>query len=156
MARFFRKAVKYTSSREAPKEHNMARVTVEDCILEIPNRFELVMVAAQRARKIGTGAALTIDRDNDKNPVVALREIAEKTVSQDELKEDLTASYQKVHLNEDDEPNLAELMDAEEKTLADNAHLGMEGADADSDDEDEEDEAEADDLETLAGIPDEE
>jgi len=51
----------------------MARVTVEDCILEIPNRFELVMLAAQRARKIGTGAALTVDRDNDKNPVVSRR-----------------------------------------------------------------------------------
>lgn len=133
----------------------MARVTVEDCILEVPNRFELVMVAAQRARKIGTGAALTLDRDNDKNPVVALREIAEKTVSTEELGEDLTASYQKVHLNEDEEPNLAELMDAEEKTLADNAHLGMEGADADdSDDEDEEEES--DDLEALAGMPEEE
>jgi DNA-directed RNA polymerase subunit omega len=132
----------------------MARVTVEDCILEIPNRFELVMVAAQRARKIGTGAPLTIERDNDKNPVVALREIAEKTVNQDELKEDLTASYQKVHLNEDDEPNLAELMDAEEKTLADNAHLGMEGVDdEDAEAEDEDDAEDADDLESLAGIP---
>jgi len=130
----------------------MARVTVEDCILEIPNRFELVMLAAQRARKIGTGAALTVDRDNDKNPVVSLREIAEKTVNQDELKEDLTASYQKVHLNEDEEPNLAELMDAEEKALADNAHLGMEGADASDDSDDEEDEEEVDDLESLAGI----
>lgn len=129
----------------------MARVTVEDCILEIPNRFELVMIAAQRARKIGTGAALTVERDNDKNPVVSLREIAEKTVSIDELKEDLTASYQKVHLNEDDEPNLAELMDAEEKALADRAHLGMEGG-AVSDDEDE-DEDEGD-LESLAGIAD--
>ncbi len=132
----------------------MARVTVEDCILEIPNRFELVMVAAQRARKIGTGAALTIDRDNDKNPVVALREIAEKTVNQDELKEDLTVSYQKVHMNEDDEPNLAELMDAEEKALADNAHLGMEAGGSSSDDD--EDEEEADDLESLAGIADDE
>lgn len=129
----------------------MARVTVEDCILEIPNRFELVMLAAQRARKIGTGAALTVERDNDKNPVVALREIAEKTVNQDELKEDLTASYQKVHLNEDEEPNLAELMDAEEKALADNANLTMEGAGA-SDDEDEDDDAEIDDLESMAGI----
>lgn len=130
----------------------MARVTVEDCILEIPNRFELVMLAAQRARQIGTGAALTVDRDNDKNPVVSLREIAEKTVSKDLLKEDLTASYQKVHLNDDDEPNLAELMDAEEKTLADNATLGM-GSDADADDEDED---EDDDLEALAGISDDE
>lgn len=136
----------------------MARVTVEDCILEVPNRFELVMVAAQRARKIGTGAALTLDRDNDKNPVVALREIAEKTVSIDELKEDLTASYQKVHLNEDDEPNLAEMMDAEEKTLADRAHLGMGTGEAsdEEDAEDEEDEDETDDLESLAGLTDDE
>lgn len=131
----------------------MARVTVEDCILEVPNRFELVMVAAQRARKIGTGAALTLDRDNDKNPVVALREIAEKTVSPAELQEDLTASYQKVHSTEEEEPNLAELMDAEEKTLADRAHLGMTADTADSDDEEEEEEI--DDLESLAGIPDE-
>ncbi|HEY8964553.1 MAG TPA: DNA-directed RNA polymerase subunit omega [Alphaproteobacteria bacterium] len=128
----------------------MARVTVEDCILEVPNRFELVMLAAQRARKIGTGAALTLDRDNDKNPVVALREIAEKTIVTDELKEDLTQSYQKVHLNEDDEPNLAEMMDAEEQALADNAKLTAEAddLDADADDEDEE----LDDLESMAGM----
>jgi len=131
------------------KETPMARVTVEDCILEVPNRFELVMMAAQRARKIGTGAALTIERDNDKNPVVALREIAERTVATDELKEDLTASYQKVHLNEDDEPNLAEMMDAEEQALSDNAKLGADVDDvADADDEDEE----LDDLESLAGL----
>jgi DNA-directed RNA polymerase subunit omega len=131
----------------------MARVTVEDCILEIPNRFELVMVAAQRARKIGTGSALTVDRDNDKNPVVALREIAERTVSLDELKEELTSSYQKVHLHDDSEPDLAELMDAEEKALASNASLGLGGGLA-ADDEDDEDED--DDLESLAGIADEE
>lgn len=125
----------------------MARVTVEDCILEVPNRFELVMLAAQRARKIGTGAALTLDRDNDKNPVVALREIAEKTVVTTELEEELTASYQKVHLNDDDEPNLAEMMDAEEEALAGNARLGS-GAIEAMDDEDEE----LDDLESLAGL----
>lgn len=127
----------------------MARVTVEDCILEVPNRFELVMLAAQRARKIGTGAALTVDRDNDKNPVVALREIAEKTIVTDDLKEDLTASYQKVHLNEDDEPNLAEMMDAEEQALADNAKLG---ADAEEIDDSEDEDEEMDDLESLAGL----
>jgi len=127
----------------------MARVTVEDCILEVPNRFELVMLAAQRARKIGTGAALTLDRDNDKNPVVALREIAEKTIQTEELKEDLTQSYQKVHLNEDDEPNLAEMMDAEEQALADNARLSADADDIEAaDDEDEE----MDDLESLAGM----
>lgn len=58
----------------------MARVTVEDCILQIPNRFELVLLASQRARKIGSGVALTVSRDNDKNPVVALREIAQGTI----------------------------------------------------------------------------
>lgn len=63
----------------------MARVTVEDCILKIPNRFDLVMLAAQRARDISSGAALSIDRDNDKNPVVALREIADTTIDLDAL-----------------------------------------------------------------------
>jgi DNA-directed RNA polymerase subunit omega len=65
----------------------MARVTVEDCIEIIPNRFELVLLAAQRARDIGAGQMLTVDRDNDKNPVVALREIAEKTIDLSELEE---------------------------------------------------------------------
>lgn len=127
----------------------MARVTVEDCILEVPNRFELVMLAAQRARKIGTGAALTVERDNDKNPVVSLREIAEKTVTTDLLKEDLIASYQKVHASDEDEPNLAALMDAEEEAMADRARMGMtEEAGSYADDEDED----MDDLETLAGV----
>ena len=67
----------------------MARVTVEDCILQIPNRFELVLLAAQRARNISRGEELTIDRDDDKNPVVALREIAEQTVALDSLEADL-------------------------------------------------------------------
>lgn len=125
----------------------MARVTVEDCILEVPNRFELVMVAAQRARKIGTGAPLTVDRDNDKNPVVALREIAERTVSTTELEEELTASYQKVHLHDDDEPGLAEMMDAEDEALAASAHLGSGSMDSMDDDD-----ADMDDLETLAGL----
>ena len=65
----------------------MARVTVEDCVDKVPNRFDLVMLAAHRAREISTGAALTVDRDNDKNPVVSLREIAEETQSADELRE---------------------------------------------------------------------
>jgi DNA-directed RNA polymerase subunit omega len=64
----------------------MARLTVEDCITRIPNRFELVMLSAQRARDIGSGAELTVDRDNDKNPVVSLREIAEGTVDPEQLK----------------------------------------------------------------------
>lgn len=70
----------------------MARVTVEDCILKVPNRFELVLLAAQRARNISRGEELTLDRDNDKNPVVALREIADETVHLDSLHEDLVKS----------------------------------------------------------------
>ena len=65
----------------------MARVTVEDCVLKIPNRFDLVMLAAQRSRDISEGAEITVDRDRDKNPVVSLREIAEETVELDELEE---------------------------------------------------------------------
>ena len=74
----------------------MARVTVEDCVLKVPNRFELVLVAAQRAREITAGAVLTLDRDDDKNPVVALREIADDMVDADELRETLIASLQRV------------------------------------------------------------
>lgn len=73
----------------------MARVTVEDCIEIIPNRFELVTIAAQRARQISSGNPLTLPRDNDKDSVVALREIAEKTVSVDALKEEVILSHQK-------------------------------------------------------------
>tara|TARA_R110000824_G_scaffold3533_3_gene16779 strand:- start:89 stop:508 length:420 start_codon:yes stop_codon:yes gene_type:complete len=73
----------------------MARVTVEDCVLKIPNRFELVMLAAQRARHISAGAPLAVDRDNDKNPVVALREIAEEAVTLPELEESLIKGMQK-------------------------------------------------------------
>ena len=80
----------------------MARVTVEDCVLKIPNRFDLVMLAGQRARDISAGAALTIERDNDKNPVVALREIAEESVPLGDLGEALIRGLQK-HV-ETDEP----------------------------------------------------
>ncbi|WP_417684287.1 DNA-directed RNA polymerase subunit omega [Roseibium sp.] len=73
----------------------MARVTVEDCIDKVENRFELVLLAAHRARMISSGSPLTLDRDNDKNPVVALREIAEQTVSPEDMKEDLIHSLQK-------------------------------------------------------------
>ncbi len=71
----------------------MARVTVEDCVRKVPNRFELVLVASQRARQIGAGSALTVERDNDKNPVVALREIAVNTVKADDLKDNLINSF---------------------------------------------------------------
>jgi DNA-directed RNA polymerase subunit omega len=80
----------------------MARVTVEDCIDKVDNRFELVLLAGHRARQISQGAQITLPRDNDKNPVVALREIAEETLSPDDLKEDLIHSLQK-HV-EVDEP----------------------------------------------------
>ncbi|KEG19977.1 DNA-directed RNA polymerase subunit omega [Bartonella bacilliformis] len=80
----------------------MARVTVEDCIDKVDNRFELVLLAGHRARQISQGAQITISRDNDKNPVVALREIAEETLSPADLKEDLIHSLQK-HV-EVDEP----------------------------------------------------
>jgi len=73
----------------------MARVTVEDCIDKVENRFDLVLIAAHRARLVSAGAPITIDRDNDKNPVVALREIAEETLQPDDLKEDLIHSLQK-------------------------------------------------------------
>ena len=81
----------------------MARVTVEDCVDKIPNRFDLVLLAAQRAREISGGAELTIDRDRDKNPVVALREIAEVTVRPKELQESLTQSLQRVLPDDEDE-----------------------------------------------------
>ena len=80
----------------------MARVTVEDCVDKIPNRFDLVLLAAQRARQISGGAELTIDRDRDKNPVVALREIAEETVVPTELAEALVGNMQKVQVDDDD------------------------------------------------------
>jgi DNA-directed RNA polymerase subunit omega len=80
----------------------MARVTVEDCVDKIPNRFDLVLAAAQRARQISGGAELTIDRDRDKNPVVALREIAEEMVRPDELQEAIVSNLQRVRIDDDD------------------------------------------------------
>jgi DNA-directed RNA polymerase subunit omega len=85
----------------------MARVTVEDCVLRVPNRFELVMLAGQRARDISAGGRLTVDRDNDKNPVVALREIAETTVELDALRNAVVQGLQK-HV-EVDEPEEDEI-----------------------------------------------
>ena len=84
----------------------MARVTVEDCIDKVENRFELVLLASHRARMISSGAQITLDRDNDKNPVVALREIAETTVSPGDLKEDLIHSLQKYVEVDEPEPEV--------------------------------------------------
>ncbi len=92
-------------------ETSMARVTVEDCVDKVPNRFELVMLAAHRAREISAGAELTIDRDNDKNPVVSLREIAEETQSADALRERLIESNQtQIEVDEPEEDTMAMLM----------------------------------------------
>ncbi len=90
----------------------MARVTVEDCIDKVENRFELVLLASHRARQISQGASITVPRDNDKNPVVALREIAEETLSPGDLKEDLIHSLQKhVEVDEPDVPESAAIVD---------------------------------------------
>jgi len=92
----------------------MARVTVEDCVDKVPNRFDLVMLAAHRAREIAAGSPVTVDRDNDKNPVVALREIAEETQSAADLKERLIQSNQtQIEVDEPEEDRMPLLMGAE-------------------------------------------
>ncbi|MEM6438193.1 MAG: DNA-directed RNA polymerase subunit omega [Pseudomonadota bacterium] len=89
----------------------MARVTVEDCVDKVSNRFDLVMLAAHRAREISTGSEITIDRDNDKNPVVALREIADETLSPDDLHEGLIQSHQRhIEVDEPEEDAMASLL----------------------------------------------
>src|ERR1700758_969605 len=92
------------------KSDRMARVTVEDCVLKVPNRFELVLLAAQRAREITAGAPLTLDRDDDKNPVVALREIADETVGLEHLRGAVVRGMQKhVEIDEPEETHALEL-----------------------------------------------
>ncbi|WP_071674564.1 DNA-directed RNA polymerase subunit omega [Nioella nitratireducens] len=92
----------------------MARVTVEDCVDKVPNRFELVMLAAHRAREISAGSPLTLDRDNDKNPVVSLREIAEETQLADDLRERLIESNQtQIEVDEPEEDAMALLQGVE-------------------------------------------
>jgi len=92
----------------------MARVTTEDCVDKVPNRFDLVLLAAHRAREISSGAALTVDRDNDKNPVVALREIADETQSAAELRERMIESNQtEIEVDEPEEDQMALLMGGE-------------------------------------------
>ncbi|WP_419807785.1 DNA-directed RNA polymerase subunit omega [Sphingomonas sp.] len=95
----------------------MARVTVEDCVDKIPNRFDLVLIAAQRARQISGGAELTIDRDRDKNPVVALREIAEETVRPDLLNDSIVSGLQKVQIDDDDEVDAVGSLSASAEAL---------------------------------------
>ena len=92
----------------------MARVTVEDCVDKVPNRFDLVLLAAQRAREISGGSELTVDRDRDKNPVVALREIAEETQLAGDLRERLIESHQtQIEVDEPEEDTMALMMGAE-------------------------------------------
>ena len=131
----------------------MARVTVEDCVEKLPNRFELVMLASQRARRIGTGAPLTVERDNDKNPVVALREIADDMVDPAELQEDLTQSYQKVLIADDEDIASVDMMDDESESLSamieNQKAAGVYAEEEVSEDSAEEEETDS--LEQLAG-----
>ena len=92
----------------------MARVTVEDCIDKVPNRFELVLLSSLRARQLSSGSPTTVDRDNDKNPVVALREIADETLTYTHLKEAVIESYQKhIEVDEPEEEQMARLVGSE-------------------------------------------
>lgn len=94
----------------------MARVTVEDCVVKVPNRFELVLLASQRARDLSAGATETLERENDKNPVVALREIAEETIGLEELHDGLVSSLQKyVEIDEPEDDSMAILAAAEKE-----------------------------------------
>ena len=141
----------------------MARVTVEDCVVKVPNRFELVLLAAQRAREITSGAPLSIDRDDDKNPVVALREIADETVALDHLKSSVVRGMQKhVEIDEPEESHELELdtalfgigapagalMDEELDTEVD----AEDAEDADAEDAEEGNEEEALPAETAADL----
>jgi len=141
----------------------MARVTVEDCVTKVPNRFELVMLAAQRARAVSAGAQLTVERDNDKNPVVALREIADETIDLEDLEESLVRGLQKfVEMDEPEEEAVDLLAIQQEMTGAAAApdaaaHKPEEGIPEDEDEGDDEltaeDEAAAMDL--ASGVVDE-
>lgn len=119
----------------------MARVTVEDCILQVPNRFELVLIAARRARDVASGAKLTVDRDNDKNPVVALREVADLTISLDGVRASLVQGLQRqVEVDEPEEEEMESFMPdrdiifeniaAEEDEFKDGMSITEEGDDA--------------------------
>jgi DNA-directed RNA polymerase subunit omega len=95
----------------------MARVTVEDCVDKIPNRFELVLLAAHRARSIANGSAVTVEPDNDKNPVIALREIAERTIPPDDMREGLIHSIQKNVEVDEPEPGAAPTLPIERRPM---------------------------------------
>ena len=131
----------------------MARVTVEDCVLKVPNRFDLVMVAAQRSRDISAGSPLTVERDNDKDPVIALREIAEETVDIDELNDALIRGMQRhVEIDEPEEEQQDFEMSVVEMGLGD-ADEPMVAVDALAVSQENEDKAEADGPDAQVGEP---
>lgn len=120
----------------------MARVTVEDCVQRIPNRFELVLLAAQRARNISRGEEITVDRDNDKNPVVALREIADETITLEKLNGDLLKSLSRAPEPEPADEEVLDLIPTEQNIFGlqdisdseESAQLPMDGEDLSADD----------------------
>ncbi len=131
----------------------MARVTVEDCVLKVPNRFDLVMVAAQRSRDISAGSPLTVERDNDKDPVIALREIAEETVDVDELNDALIQGMQRhVEIDEPEEEQQDFDMSVVEMGLGDGDEP-MVAVDALAKSQENEDEAEVDGPDAQIGEP---
>jgi len=109
----------------------MARVTVEDCVLKVPNRFNLVLLAAQRAREISSGGELTVERDNDKNPVVALREVAEGSIDLDNVRQALISSLQKHVETEEPEDDAMELLAADTNVAGVPYEAMQDGAEAD-------------------------
>ena len=100
----------------------MARITVEDCVDKFPSRFELVLVASQRARELHSGETPTVDKDNDKNTVIALREIADTTIPIEKMKDNLVEGFQKVLINDEEDENL-EIKSLEEKNNEQNEEL---------------------------------
>ena len=127
----------------------MARVTVEDCVLRVPNRFELVMVAAQRARDVSAGAPLTVDRDDDKNPVVALREIAEETVDVEALQAAVIQGLQRhVEIDEPEEEQSEFDIAGLEMAVGAGQPVGI-GALADDDDDDMAEDGTGDELRSV-------
>jgi DNA-directed RNA polymerase subunit omega len=116
----------------------MARVTVEDCVLRVPNRFELVLLAAQRARDITAGAPISLDRDNDKNPVVALREIADETVQLDQLQNSVITGMQK-HVEIDEPEDESDIEVGNQQWPVDLARVAVDDETATVDDEMQED-----------------
>lgn len=128
----------------------MARVTVEDCVQKVPNRFELVMLAAQRARDISSGMPISVERDNDKNPVIALREIAEEKLDNEVLRNSLVRGHQKTFEADEPEEEIVDFIQSEQE-LARNMAVNdvLASDDVDSDDAEADEPAGAGDEEDL-------